>query len=80
MSRRVQLALLAVWGCVVAWSPVRAVGQCCGDCNGDGRVTVNELVTAVNRALDGCQDDGVCDASVASCTATLSTCNSDLGT
>ena len=80
MSRRVQLALVAVWGCVVAWSPVRAVGQCCGDCNGDGRVTVNELVTAVSRALDGCQDDGVCDASVASCTATLSTCNSDLGT
>ena len=27
---------------------------CCGDCNGDGSVTVNELVTGVNRALDGC--------------------------
>jgi len=26
-------------------------GQCCGDCNGDGRVTVDELVGAVDRGV-----------------------------
>ena len=39
-----------------------AAAQCCGDCNGDNQVTVNEIVTAVNRALTSCQDDGVCGA------------------
>jgi hypothetical protein len=58
--------------------PGPAVAQCCGDCNGDGGVTIDELVRAVNRALDGCQDDGVCDASVATCNATLSSCNTSL--
>lgn len=28
--------------------------RCCGDCNGDGAVTVDELVTAVNYALGTC--------------------------
>jgi len=28
--------------------------QCCGDCNGDGVVTINELITAVNAALGSC--------------------------
>lgn len=32
----------------------RAAAQCCGDCNGDGEVTINELITAVNNALGGC--------------------------
>ena len=36
--------------------------QCCGDCDGNGRVAINELVSAVNRALDGCRDDGICEA------------------
>ncbi len=31
-----------------------AAAQCCGDCSGDGQVTINELITAVNNALDGC--------------------------
>jgi hypothetical protein len=31
-----------------------AAGGCCGDCNGDGTVNVNEIVTAVNNALSGC--------------------------
>jgi hypothetical protein len=31
-----------------------ARGQCCGDCNGNGLVRINELVTAVNEALSGC--------------------------
>jgi len=38
----------------------RAGAQCCGDCNVDGAVTVNEIVTSVNRALHGCGDDGIC--------------------
>jgi hypothetical protein len=28
--------------------------QCCGDCDGNGGVTVSELITAVNDALSGC--------------------------
>jgi len=40
---------------LAASSPV-ATG-CCGDCNGDGSVTVNEIITSVNYAL------GVCPAS-----------------
>ena len=39
-----------------------AAAQCCGDCNGDNEVTVNEIITGVNRALTGCQDDGICSA------------------
>lgn len=35
-----------------------ASAQCCGDCNSDGRVSINELITAVNRSTDGC-DAGV---------------------
>jgi len=62
----------------LAWRSAQAVGQCCGDCNGDSKVAINELVTAVNRALSGCQDDGVCDASVATCAAQLGTCNTNL--
>ena len=32
-----------------------AAGQpCCGDCNGDGSVAINELVTAVGAALNSC--------------------------
>ncbi|MBP1685708.1 MAG: hypothetical protein H6Q33_1851 [Deltaproteobacteria bacterium] len=34
--------------------------QCCGDCNGDGAVTVDEVLTAVNHALTSCSDDGIC--------------------
>jgi len=60
----------------VAWSPVRAVGQCCGDCNGDGEVTVNELVSSVNRALTQCSDDGIC--TMESCPAKLAQCQTDL--
>jgi len=29
---------------------------CCGDANGDGQVTIDELVTAVNNALGGCPE------------------------
>ncbi|MBX3024794.1 hypothetical protein KF840_07775 [bacterium] len=32
----------------------QAGAQCCGDCSGDGNVTINDLITAVNNALNGC--------------------------
>ena len=32
------------------------VSPCPGDLNGDGKVTVDELVRAVNSALDGCTE------------------------
>jgi hypothetical protein len=53
--------LLCVFG--VTWNTPQVVAQCCGDCNGDGQVTVDELVKAVNRALGSCQDDGICSQS-----------------
>lgn len=34
-------------------SPIVAPA-CCGDCNGDGQVNVNEIITAVNYALNSC--------------------------
>ncbi len=37
-----------------------ALAQCCGDCNGDGSVTVDEILTAVNHALGSCSDDHIC--------------------
>ena len=77
--KRVRMAMgTALLALGLACSPARVVGQCCGDCNGDGVVAVNELVTAVNRALASCQDDDVCDASVATCAAQLGTCTTTL--
>ena len=43
-------------------TPVASGAQCCGDCDGNGEVAINELMTAVARSLGGCQDDGVCDS------------------
>lgn len=37
----------------VVYSPT-GTAQCCGDCNGNGQVTVDEILTAVNSALNGC--------------------------
>jgi hypothetical protein len=48
--------LVALLGSV----PAAALGQCCGDCNGDGAVTVDEILKAVNHALTSCADDGIC--------------------
>jgi hypothetical protein len=33
-----------------------ASAQCLGDFNGDGSVTINELIIAVNNSLNGCQN------------------------
>jgi len=31
-----------------------AAARCCGDCNGDGHVTIDEILTSVNNALTNC--------------------------
>jgi hypothetical protein len=33
-----------------------AAAQCCGDCAGDGSVTIDDLIRAVGNALDGCAE------------------------
>ena len=44
-----------ILACLIFLSGDRCIAQqCCGDCNGDGKVTINELLGSVNRALDGC--------------------------
>ncbi|HSP98015.1 MAG TPA: hypothetical protein VL049_12320 [Candidatus Dormibacteraeota bacterium] len=35
-------------------APSLASAQCCGDCDGNGQVAINELITAVNNALGQC--------------------------
>jgi hypothetical protein len=67
-----------VLGALVGLVPQGALAQCCGDCNGDGRVTIDEILKAVNRALTGCSDDGIC--SMVSRPAELATCRDELGT
>jgi hypothetical protein len=51
IPKLIELIVVSVVICALAAS---ARAQCCGDCNGDGTVTINELVTAVNNALDAC--------------------------
>jgi hypothetical protein len=48
---------LAVVGCALGAllaSPPAQAQSCVGDCNGDGMVAINELISAVNNALNGC--------------------------
>ena len=46
---------------LTAATAVRAQQTCTGDCNGDGMVTINELILGVNIAL-GSQPIGNCPA------------------
>jgi hypothetical protein len=47
------VVVLAIW--LNFSSPTSAVdAPCAGDLNGDGEVTVDEIITAVNSALNGC--------------------------
>ena len=39
---------------LVAGAPISAVPGCCGDCNGNGQVSIDEILTSVNAALLGC--------------------------
>ncbi|HSQ00502.1 MAG TPA: hypothetical protein VL049_25045, partial [Candidatus Dormibacteraeota bacterium] len=49
--RMLLVALAALW-----WTAAPAAGQCCGDCAGDGQVTIDDLIRAVNNALNGCSE------------------------
>ncbi len=49
-------ALLLTLAAVV--TPSRAPGQCLGDFDGNAEVSVSELLTAVNSALNGCATTG----------------------
>jgi hypothetical protein len=44
--------------CVLALTVVHAGAQCLGDFDGDGRVTIDELITVVNNSLSNCQLSG----------------------
>jgi hypothetical protein len=49
---------LIVAGCIIALTITRGDAQCPGDFNGDGTVSINELITAVNSSLMGCPTPG----------------------
>jgi hypothetical protein len=71
MSAAVSLAAIAGLGAQ------RAGAQCCGDCDGQNGVTVDEVVTAVTHVLEQpCSDDMICSAE--SCPARLAACQSAL--
>ncbi|MBX3025908.1 hypothetical protein KF840_13455 [bacterium] len=58
--------MLRILSCLVvfaslAWSAPARSTTCPGDCNGDGQVAINELITLINVAL-GNSPIGVCDA------------------
>jgi hypothetical protein len=38
----------------LASSTSTSAAACCGDCNGNGTVTIDEILTSVNNALNGC--------------------------
>jgi hypothetical protein len=42
-----------VIACCTHAGATRALAQCIGDCNGDSRVTIDEVVAVVNIALHG---------------------------
>jgi hypothetical protein len=48
------LRLLSIAALGVTLCGARATAQCCGDCNGDGEVSIDEIVGAVGSALSGC--------------------------
>jgi hypothetical protein len=49
-------ATLAVATATATATGDQTPSACCGDCNDDGQVRVDELVSAVNRALGGCPE------------------------
>jgi hypothetical protein len=52
------MRVLILASCVLPLLFARANAQCLGDFNGDGKVTVDELVTAVDNVMNGCQITG----------------------
>ena len=51
----------ALVGLIVCVQPLQAGATGCADCDGDGTVTIDELITGLNIALDG-TDPGACPA------------------
>jgi uncharacterized repeat protein (TIGR04052 family) len=48
-------AIWLLWGpCAHAAGGAESAGMCVGDANGDGEVTIDEIVASVSNALDGC--------------------------
>lgn len=65
MKRNLLLAAILIVGLWVSSAWAQADGMCEGDFDEDHRVTVDELVTAVNNALKGCaaeQREGCLDS------------------
>lgn len=56
MMQRITLVATVALAMVSQTAPSAA--QCLGDFNGDSKVTVDELITAVRNSLDGCQLNG----------------------
>ena len=55
VNRRRWLTLGVAAIVFLLWRPQTGLG-CCGDCNGDGTVSVSELITAITGSLNGCSD------------------------
>lgn len=53
MTRQAMVAM-AVWSAVALGMHEAVAQQCPGDLNGDNEVTIDEVITAVNAALNGC--------------------------
>ena len=69
------LLILSLLAFTMVW-PSRSAAQCCETCSGDfncdGQVTINEIITAVNNALNGCAtpvsaDQACADFATANC-------------
>ena len=53
-----RMILVAVLAMAMDSRTTPSAAQCLGDFNGDFRVTVDELITAIRNSLDGCQMSG----------------------
>ena len=49
-----RVVLFAAFAALASAAPAAAQPICCGDCDGDGQVSISNLITAVNNALNGC--------------------------
>jgi len=52
-KRRFSLLTVLVFA-LLFMAPLEAGAQCCDDCDGNGVVTIDEILTGVNNALNGC--------------------------
>jgi len=56
MTSTMKLAMMATAIACLIRAPQTGLAQCCGDCNGDGQVTIDELLGAVTNALNACPE------------------------